>query len=72
MDRPLNSMARWAVSAHRLICARSRRLNSQMLTMNEAFTKSGAFDLNKGSIVGLSMDGKSLILGAVAEASDDS
>jgi len=66
MDRPLNSMERWAVAAHRLICARSRRLNSQMLKMNEAFTKSGAFDLNNGSIAGLSMDAKSRILGAVA------
>ena len=72
MDRPLNFVERWAISAHRLICARSRRLNSQMLDMNEAFTRSNAFDLDKGPMAGLSDDAKTKIRAALVDFADNS
>lgn len=35
MDRPLNWAERWAVRMHRLVCAKSRRLNRQLLQMHQ-------------------------------------
>ena len=34
MDRPLSRAERIAVSAHRLVCSKSRRLNHQLLELN--------------------------------------
>ena len=70
MDRPLNWAERSAVAAHRMICAKSRRLNSQMLDMNKALTQANAFEKSDGPIKGLSPDAKSRIRSAISETPD--
>lgn len=71
MDRPLNWAEKVAVSCHRLICARSRRLNRQLLDMHEAFKRNNAFEVEDGPIEGLSSDAKSRILSALNQMPKD-
>ncbi len=72
MDRPLNWAERSAVSAHRMVCSKSRRLNRQLLELNEAFKRTNAFKTNNGPVPGLSTDAKSRILAAIAKSPDAS
>ena len=71
MDRPLNWAERTAVSAHRMICSKSRRLNRQLLEMHKALQQKNAFDANNGAIEGLSADAKSRIRSAISDAPDN-
>ena len=70
MDRSLNWAERSAVSAHRMICSKSRRLNCQMMDMNKALKQANAFEKSDGPIEGLSTDAKSRIRAAIAEKPD--
>ena len=72
MERPLNWAERSAVSAHRLICSKSRRLNRQLLQMHKALNQKNAFNSNNGAIEGLSPDAKSRILSTISGTSDNS
>ena len=72
MDRPLNWAERAAVSGHRLVCSKSRRLNRQLLRMHQALKQNNAFDSDSGLIEGLSTDAKSRIRSAIENDSDDS
>ena len=65
MDRPLNWAERSAVSAHRMVCSKSRRLNRQLLEMNKTFTQANAFETD-GPLQGLSTDAKSRIRSAIS------
>jgi len=67
MDRSLNWAERSAVSAHRMICAKSRRLNCQLLEMNKAFKQFESID---SPIEGLSTNAKSRIRSAISENPD--
>ena len=66
MDRPLNWAERTALTAHRMICSKSRRLNHQMLKMNGAFMQM----TGDGTVQGLSADAKSRIRSAIAKEPD--
>lgn len=72
MDRPLNWAERSAVSAHRMVCSKSRRLNRQLLELNEAFKRTNAFESNDGPVKGLSTDAKSRIRSAISQKPDAS
>ena len=67
MDRSLNWAERSAVSAHRMICSKSRRLNCQMIKMNKAFKQ---FENNDGPVEGLSAEAKSRIRSSISENPD--
>jgi len=70
MDRSLNWAERSAVSAHRMICGKSRRLNCQMLDMNKALKQAKAFENSDGPVEGLSSDAKSRIRAAISDTPD--
>ena len=72
MDRPLNWAERTAVSAHRMVCSKSRRLNRQLLEMHEALKRNNAFDPDNGAIEGLSTDAKSRIRSALSNNTENS
>ena len=71
MDRKLNWAERAAVSGHRLVCSKSRRLNRQLLQLNEALKQNNAFELEDAPIEGLSGDAKSRIRAAISETPKD-
>jgi hypothetical protein len=71
MDRKLNWAERAAVSGHRLVCSKSRRLNRQLLQLNEALKSNNAFDLEDASVEGLSSDAKSRISAAISDTQND-
>ena len=66
MDRPLNWAEKSAVSGHRLVCSKSRRLNKQLLKMHHALKQNNAFDSGNVQIEGLSTDAKSRIRTAIS------
>ena len=72
MDRPLNWAERFAVSGHRLVCSKSRRLNRQLLEMHKALKQKNAFDADNGVIEGLSTDARSRIRSAISSTPDNS
>jgi len=72
MDRPLNWAERTAVSAHRLVCSKSRRLNRQLLEMHKALTQKNAFGPENGALEGLSTDAKSRIRSAISNTPEKS
>ena len=70
LDRPLNWAESLAVRLHRLICAKSRRLNRQMIELNEALRKSESFQA-LGKAPGLSSDARSRIQQAIRETESE-
>ncbi|MDB2686861.1 hypothetical protein N9Y42_06585 [Mariniblastus sp.] len=72
IDRPLNWAERTAVSAHRMICSKSRRLNRQLLEMHKAFQEQNAFEPGNDAMEGLSPDAKSRIRSAISNPRDNS
>ena len=72
MDRPLNWAETMAVHLHRLICAKSRRLNRQMIQLNVALRRSTtrANPIAADSSKSLSTDARARIRQAIKDAQE--